>query len=339
MNACPYEEAFPNFNTGTVHRDLTRASGSGFPYVGGTDSKATREERRAARKKAKRCKGPVLEYSNLISDSMPAEIDSPGLQGPGTDPDRPAVQRMGPVESMANQRGTYTIPVIPKTGTVYAKEEGVAGIPSYFGAGDDAPEDGEEGYANFRKSMSDTDYMLGGGDGEVGGSGGSGGSASFQGTFSLKGAARPTGALLPEPNLNDSWKPLTGAASYTAYLGELPSSGAAVPGWAADAQRMAPPAGPVEPPMEVRRGHGRPVHAGREQRQEPPFPFPPSVPVVAAGGNQKEDRDALLARIDALTGRLEDLERVKRQDSQTEILMFVGTGLFMLFAFDLMSRR
>jgi hypothetical protein len=68
----------------------------------------------------------------------------------------------------------------------------------------------------------------------------------------------------------------------------------------------------------------------------PPVPSVPSV--VAAGGNPKEDRDALLGRIEALTGRLEELEKTKRQDSQTEILMFVGTGLFMLFAFDIVSR-
>ncbi len=75
----------------------------------------------------------------------------------------------------------------------------------------------------------------------------------------------------------------------------------------------------------------------REER--PIVPFPPSVPrIVPAGGNPKEDRDALLARIEALSGRLEELERAKRQDSQHEILMFVGTGLFMLFAFDVITR-
>jgi hypothetical protein len=328
MDACPYEDAFPNIDTGSAHRGLTKPSGSGFPYVGGTDSKATREERRAARKKAKRCKGPALEYSNLMHDgydgglggSMPAEVDGPGASvGGGPDADRPAVQRMGAVESMTDQRGNYNkIPVLPKASCLYSNP----GTPSYFGAaGED--EAGEEGYANFRQSLGQEDYMLDGGDG-----GGTGAAAALN-SFSLKGAAKAGGATLPGPNLNDSWKPMAPAASYTSYLNDLPSSGAAVPGWASGSRHMAPPAGPVEHPMEM------PVRAPPAALLAPM----PSVPsVVAAGGNPKEDRDALLGRIEALTGRLEELERTKRQDSQTEILMFVGTGLFMLFAFDLVSR-
>ncbi len=329
MEACPYEDAFPNFDTGTVHRG-GRPTGSGFPYVGGTDAKATREERRAARKKAKRCKGPALDYSNLNMDVAPAEMgrgsqfesvdNSPG-QGEGRiyDPDRPAVQRMSPMESMIDQRGGYTIPVLPKASCLYSD----AGTPSYFGASEDDPS--EEGYSNFKKVHGETDYMLGDGDG-----GGAGEPAAFQ-SFKLRGANKASGATLPEPNLVDSWKPLAPAASYTAYLQDLPSSGAAVPGWASGSRHMAPSAGPMEPPME------KPSRV-RAQKQEGPV-FPPSVPnVVAAGGNPKEDRDALLARIEALSGRLEELERSKRQDSQHEILMFVGTGLFMLFAFDVISR-
>jgi hypothetical protein len=319
MDPCPYEDAFPNFDTGAVHRGLTRTSGSGFPYVGGTDSRPTREERRAARKKAKRCKGPVLEYSNLISDSVPAEVGGmiSGQQQRLPDPDRPAVRRMEPVESMVNQRETYTIPVLPKASCLYSD----AGTPSYFGAAEEDAE--EEGFSNFRAAQGEADYMLGGGEGS-----GAAAPASFQDSFGLRGAAKAGGAMLPEPNLNDNWKPVAPAASYTAYLNDLPSSGAAVPGWASGARPMAPEAGPMEPPMEM----------PAAVRKAPALPRVPAAPIVAAGGNPKEDRDALLARIEALTGRLEELEKSKRQDSQTEILMFVGTGLFVLFAFDMATR-
>lgn len=323
MDACPYEDAFPNFDTGTVHRGAARPSGSGFPYVGGTDAKPTREERRAARKKAKRCKGPALTYSNLVTDSTPAEVGSPGLGGwaqPTPDPDRPAMQRMAPVESMVDQRPSFKIPVLPKASCLYSD----AGTPSYFGASeeDDEPAE-EEGYSNFKKTHGETDFMLGGEGGTAGAE-----PAAFS-SFALRGASKAAGATLPEPNLVDSWKPLAPAASYTAYLNDLPSSGAGVPGWASGSRHMAPAAGPMQPPMEM------PL-----PRQLPePVPSVPSMPkVVPAGGNPKEDRDALLARIEALSGRLEDLEKVRRQDSQNEILMFVGTGLFMLFAFDLITR-
>jgi prefoldin subunit 5 len=53
------------------------------------------------------------------------------------------------------------------------------------------------------------------------------------------------------------------------------------------------------------------------------------------GNNQ----DALLKRIDELMGRLDQLEKKNKADSQNEILMFVGTGLFLLMSFELFSRH
>jgi prefoldin subunit 5 len=38
-------------------------------------------------------------------------------------------------------------------------------------------------------------------------------------------------------------------------------------------------------------------------------------------------------------GRLEDLEKKNVKDSQTEILMFVGTGLFILMSFELFGHK
>jgi prefoldin subunit 5 len=52
-----------------------------------------------------------------------------------------------------------------------------------------------------------------------------------------------------------------------------------------------------------------------------------------------EDRDKLLARIDELMGRLEQLEKQRRQDTQNELLLFVGTGLFVLVGFHMAGRR
>jgi hypothetical protein len=52
-----------------------------------------------------------------------------------------------------------------------------------------------------------------------------------------------------------------------------------------------------------------------------------------------KDKDSSQRRVEELIGRLEDLERKRTQDSQTEILMFVGTGLFILLSFELFARR
>jgi hypothetical protein len=59
--------------------------------------------------------------------------------------------------------------------------------------------------------------------------------------------------------------------------------------------------------------------------------------VVPAGGNPKEDKDLLLARIDALMGRIEALEQKKGQDTQQELLLFVGGGIALLLSFQLLA--
>ena len=50
-------------------------------------------------------------------------------------------------------------------------------------------------------------------------------------------------------------------------------------------------------------------------------------------------KNALLKRIDQLMGRLDQLEKKSVKDSQAEILMFVGTGLFLLVSFEIFTRR
>ena len=303
--------------------------GSGFPYVGGTDSKPSREERRAARKKAKKARGTgALDYSNLQMEGAgkpvgaeygtaegmsyaTASFQLRGLQGaPTTDPDRPAVRPMAPVESMQDTNACHKIPVVPKASSLFSN----AGTPSYFGAGGDDSE--EEGYAGFTRMIHDEDeFQLG---------------------------PRPTvratmdtaeGTGLPEPNLRDSWKPMAPAASYTAYLKELPSSVAAVPGWAADVRGGRRAAGPLESAASDdelldMRGVATQQKEEVERREDR---------ISAAA--PKEDRDALLARIDHLMSRLDGMEKKRKQDSQTEILMFVGTGLFLLTTFHLVSCR
>jgi hypothetical protein len=88
MDLCSIEDAFPNIDTGTIHKST---GSSGFPFVGGTDDKPSREERRAARKKAKKCKGPAGKYVEAQAQDVP-------------DPDRPAMKRLEEVESLKIQK-------------------------------------------------------------------------------------------------------------------------------------------------------------------------------------------------------------------------------------------
>lgn len=300
MDLCSLEDAFPNIDTGTPHRRKK----SDYPFPGGTDAKATKEERRAAKKKAKRCKGPALEYQNQISQDLPP-----------TDPDRPSLLRMDPVEAMTNGSGTaslYSAPVgqqplpkLPGSSCLFSDQ----GFPSYFGKGEEDPDE-VEGFADFSTSADDPSYRL---------------VPDFTKVFNFKGlekaAGGGTGGLLPEPNLNDAWKANAPGASYSAFYTDTPNERMKPEEveWSADDMRVAAPKVGVAPVEEV-----------------PSSPLPKIVP---SGGNPSEDRDKLLARIDELMGRLEQLEKQRKQDTQNELLLFVGTGLFVLVGFHLAGRR
>lgn len=296
MDLCSLEDAFPNIDTGSVHRSLTEVSSSGFPFVGGIDSKPSREERRAARKRAKKVKGPALAYSDSIAGDIPP-----------TDPDRPAVKRMEPVSSTQEEKDGFvcssndtesclfskakTIPVLPKASCLFSD----SGTPSYFGK--DIDDTGEEGFSSFSAVGNDNpNYML---------------QPDFNTTFDLKGVGK-AGGELPEPNINDTWKPMSNGASYTAFVADTDR---AEGGWSMNAEQ---------------RG-GRLSYKGN---------IPVNTPaLINAERRDTGEKDALMGRINELVARLENLEKKKVQDSQTEILMFVGTGVFLLISFELFTRR
>lgn len=254
---CSLENAFPNI--GKI----------GPPSVGGTDTTPTREERKAAKKKAKRCKGPVLTA---------LEADPYSYQSP--DPDR-LFSKMGDVEKESFQN---VIPKVPKstgsTGT----------FPSYFGKG----LDDEEGFSSFSTSPGDDpNYRL---------------EPDFTKTFDTKGIEKAMGSLLPDPNLSDRWKPMT-ETTYTAFGAQShPTATAARPGWASI------------------------------QELETPAPIEQKVKPRDESWLSKNDKDEIIERMNTLVGRLDEMEKRRLQNTQTELLLFVGTGLLLLFTFEIVSR-
>jgi hypothetical protein len=269
MDLCTLEDAFPNIQNGSA-RNISE-----LPYVGGKDAYSSKEERRAARKLAKKRKG------------SPAEAYTPP-----TDPDRPAVERMSSIDTVAQQKESFVLPVLPKASCIFSDP----GTPSYFGAG---MEDGEEGFSNYSAAPRDQiNYRL---------------QPDFTKSDMLKGAQKAASEALPEPPLTDSWKPLTPGASYTSYFSEIPAP-----------KKPTKPAEsyPQPDPDWGTKAQGSPAEG----------------PVAANESLKVNNQDALLKRIDELMGRLEQLEIKNKADSQTEILMFVGTGLFLLMSFELFSR-
>lgn len=284
MDLCTIEDAFPNIEPGSAHTKWKIGSGSGFPYVGGTDSTPSREERRAARKRAKKLKGPALAYSDSIQGDIPS-----------TDPDRPAVKRMGDVETVQKEKEAFSAPpVLPKASCLFSD----TGTPSYFGRW---AEDVEENFSTYSAVPSDdSNYRL---------------QPDFTKGSTLEGIQKAASAPLPEPELNDSWKPMTPAASYTAFLQASPEP------------RVAPA---PEKLVEV----------------DPDWATKGSAAKGPVGVNDYDNKydshtreEALIKRIDELVGRLDELEKKSVQDSQKEILLFVGTGLFLILSFEFMTRR
>ncbi|NBV77954.1 hypothetical protein EBR66_07345 [bacterium] len=287
MDLCSLEDAFPNIDTGSVHRNIALPS-SGFPFVGGTDAKASREERRAARKKAKKLKGPSLAYSDSIMPDIPPTDPFDSGTGSPLDPDRPAVKRMEPVASVQEKKDGFTIPVLPKASCLFSD----ASLPAYFGKDAD---DTDEGFSTFSAVGSDNpNYML---------------QPDVVNSFDLKGVEKAAGQL-PEVNVNDVWKPLSPAASYTAFVSSIQKPEHT---WSMNAEQ---------------RG------ANVVSKAVLPEETPGNVDTKGSFA----DRDALMKRVNELVSRLEVLEKKRSNDSQMEILVFVGTGVFLLLSLDLFTR-
>ena len=314
MDLCTLEDAFPNIETGTKSK---HNRDSGFPFVGGTDSKPSREERRAARKLAKRAKGPQQLYSDSLSGTLPDETtmevggsnyasynevpDPPRTEWKiAPDPDRPAVVRMPGVDEMSKegfraQGYPDTIPTLPKASCLFSN----TGTPAYFGRG----VDDEDTFMNYTSSVQDdAQYRL---------------YPDFTKSDQLKGISKAASQTLPEPPSNDTWKPMTPAASYTAFVKEIPKG--------------------EDPLTKVDKDW--PLHSIQNETVggSQPVGLLETATADAAAGNG--EADGVNIKMQHLIGRLEELEKQRRQDSQSEILMFVGTGLFLLVSFELMRRR
>jgi hypothetical protein len=312
MDLCTLEDAFPNIETGTKTK---RNRDSGFPFVGGTDNKPTREERRAARKLAKRAKGPQELYSDSLEGTLPDEKtmevggsnyasynevpDPPRTEWKiAPDPDRPAVIRMPGVDEMGKEGFRVhgpgaNLPTLPKASCLFSD----TGTPAYFGRS----VDDEDTFMNFTPSIQDdAQYRL---------------YPDFTQSDQLKGISKAASQTLPEPPSDDTWKPMTPAASYTAFV-KGDSNGP-------DPLAKVDKDWPLHSIENETVGANQPVGVINTLTTNAPPP----------------DNDGVNIKMQHLIGRLEELEKQRRQDSQTEILMFVGTGLFLLVSFELMRRR
>jgi hypothetical protein len=161
-------------------------------------------------------------------------------------------------------------------------------------------DDAEEGFADYSASANDNPgYSLI--------------PPTLDKSFEAAANAAKLSKVLPVPSINDAWKPLTPAGARTAYFQELPAPGGQI------RER-------VEPEIP-------------EQKQ---VVVPSQAATTAApvsDGISDVTRDQLLRRIQDLTDRLNQLEKAQQpRNSQQEVLIFVGVGLFTLLTFDMAMR-
>ncbi len=292
MEYCSLNDAFP-------------AVGPTPPGCRGADGSST--ARKAEHRRAKKARGPQLEMLGGGFDEARAK--------PNPDPDRQAERMeapaafqhgagMAPSGGAGNSEGGEGFagqgrlaPNLPQGG------EGFAGMvpvvyqpvepsnraatnkptPKWFGTA----VGGEEGFTPYTGSLSreedaekSMEYML---------------QPSFESAFKARAADKPTGGpVLPIPNLDDRWKPMTApAGALTAYYERF------------------------------------------------------QAPAAAAAANSKSDGVStpdvleIKKKLDKIFARLDDMEsrRLGTENSNTEVGLFVMTGVFVMFFMDLLVRK
>ena len=359
MELCSIQDAFPDIQKG----------GNKNPPPGCTDVVSSKEERKAARRKAKKCKGPAEEYWNLQDDV-------------GTDPDRPAVKRMGELPAFVRYEDAYVdlsggkfegfkMPILPAANCLGADQ----GLPSYFGKGlEDGvdeptpinwPTDADtvkqqaliisskaelekfnnelgsgkaDSFAQLGSSIGSAGYALYNSTdshppkGEVDWVANSGQRASgdegftnmfndsaatvlnetFEYEFGGKGADK-AGAVktLPAPSLDDAWKPLTTAKTTTAHF------------------KPAEPPRPIPAAAELNKKSGHIVtDAGASLSSLQP----------ETESDPENLRVQMAQQMRELMKKFEELEKKQQRDTKNEVLLFVGTGLFVLVSLDIVAR-
>lgn len=288
MELCSLEDAFPKIE---IHNHTERKE---FPEGKSTPS---REERKAARKKAKRCKGPALQYLEAQDSGSLVEQD----------PDRQGFKRLGEVPAFVSYADAFPdisgsieafkLPKLPSSNCLITEQ----GLPSYFGKG----LDDEEGFANYSSAKGDNPgYEL------IPGT-----LAGFEEKTDGAAATGEGASSLPAPSISNSWKPLTAAKTTTAFTGSR------------NIERVEPNL--PETPARVHDAH----------------PTKKEAPVATTGSREHvpgpEDvaREKLIKQIQELKKRLDDLEHKEPpRNTQKELLMFIGSGLFLLVSFDLVLR-
>ena len=281
-----------------------------FPELGGgpaptgcKDNKAGSAARREERKKAKRCKGPPLTFLEGTTGDTPV-----------TDPDRPALVRL-----------PETPPLNSRTGLI--QHAPVDAPPKEAFADFQDPRSMKEILASFHsEAPPDDEAIL---------------------NTMPKGVAGPTKQQpnkLPKyfgANYDDDAAE-EGFTSFTNIIGDDP-------GYRLDADFTQQFAGKglekaqgseILPVPSVNNVWKPLTPSGVRTAFFDALPAPGGIiPIDQARQAPPYNKDEFFRRLDSIYARLDDLEVRKSENAQTEILMFVMSGIFVLFSMDILVRK
>lgn len=280
-----------------------------FPPIGGgpanpgcKGNKAGDVARKEERKKAKRCKGPPLTFLEGTGDA------------PLTDPDRPALIPL-----------PETPPLNPRTGLI---QHAPVDAPPREPFQDMSPEPEAELAASFRSEKPLPELQ-----------------AIYNKLPNLSEIAGPNKALkgkLPSyfgANYdNDAVE--EGFASFTNVIGDDPGYRLSPDFTSAFAGKGVDKASGVEVlPIPSVRNVWKPLTpSGASTAFFNKLPSPGGdIPIGQV--SSMPDKEELFRKLDSIYARLDDLETRRGENAQTETLLFIMSGIFVLFSMDLLVKR
>ena len=282
--------------------DAFPSVGEGPATTGCKGSKAGEVARKEERKKAKRCKGPPLTFLEGSGDA------------PVTDPDRPALIRL-----------PETPPLNPATGLI---QHAPVDAPPKEAFADMSPEPQAELRASFRSEQPLPEMQ-----------------AIYNKLPDLKTLPGPTKALagkLPRyfgANYDED-SVEEGFASFTNVIGDDPGYRLSPDFTSAFAgQGVNKASGTDVLPVPSVRNVWKPLTpSGAPTAFFDRLPSPGGdIPIGHVSASV--DKEEMFRKLDTIYARLDDLESRRGENAQTETLLFIMSGIFVLFSMDLLVKR
>jgi hypothetical protein len=287
--------------------------GGGPASPGCKDNKAGGIARKEERKKARRCKGPPLTFLEGTGD------------GPLTDPDRPALIPL-----------PATPPMNPKTGLI---QHAPVDAPPREPFQDMSPEPQAEMAASFRSEQPQPELQ-----------------ALYNNLSVVGNVAGPNKqqkAKLPSyfgANYDDNMKSTLvreedeaveeGFASFTNIIGDDPGYRLSPDFTSAFAGKGVQKASGTDVlPIPSVKNVWKPLTpSGAPTAFFDRLPSPGGdIPIGQSSFSG--DKEELLRKLDSIYARLDDLESRRGENAQTETLLFIMSGIFVLFSLDLLVKK